>query len=1055
MLRAWLQSAGRTLTESQQSIADDAAVNCPLPLYVRLLASECSKCPSYCSPQELTLASSVEDLVITFLEQLEVRHGQKLVSHALAIITAARNGVSESELEDILSCNDEVLDDVYQYWTPPLRRLPPMLWLRIQADLGDYLVKRDSQGAGLLAWRHLPFHCVASSRYLDTENARVLAHSAISDYFLGQWAGGQLKPYVNKHGLMQLSDRGLPLQPLVFHEDPTSKKYNFRKLDELPYNLCLDGRLELLKSKVLCCYDFLRTKIECYSLSALLDDFQLAVGNYPDDRELNIMQETLRISGQSLDKRPHELAGQIIGRLRALLVNDDLPSLRDLCCKILQSHKCCLIPTSSCLTPPGLRLRMVLAGHNGEVKHVAASSDNATGLSVAEDQKLKHWDLKTGACLLTIRCVGNEIPVFVAFTHGNMCALVASRKGTVEVWQLLSGRQLFCISTLKKALQFSVSTNQQLLGTCSSRETGLWNTNTGSMIWKRHFEQIPCDLVIMSTTVVVAGSKGLLGLSIADGKDSIVQFDTMEDNVSCITAHHTDDKLYVLFIGLKNIHCYDVNTGDVCKVCCSGVKRAEKAVAIDDAAWLVLKNGQLVMVTKVGSSAVCIQHGYVTAFACHESSHIMTGSSSSLVCFFDLVNYCQEIQRISDDRMIPVDRIEVTQDDAVVGLGVYRSNKSVGESKKLTHLTVWAGTGELRKHFLIRYCVKRFTVLPQHRAVLLCHRRLVVVNLHNGNVEHKIQGQTGRYLYDISMDQCGHLVVLSKGRRNLKLVDVQQEKAITVIKVVEKTERRRLNSLLVSANGNVAVCCQETWSQDIGQGDNGLIYIVNLITRQAVFVIYPEQSYNFSGSSVSYSGELFALPMNGFVSRDVYSDDKHVYGFQLYSLSEKSKSHLLSNASAEPYRSHWCPSGLILITSWWDCSIRLWCCKTANLLSVLKQHKDVASKFIVSQDGRFFLSACESSADHQLLVWSTSDCTLVASFTPDECPEEVTMTATASSVAYRSATRGLVTLAFSSNFTQLSESSVSKVSCQSIEAEFSARAHFNADIDSDTDTDDC
>ena len=54
-------------------------------------------------------------------------------------MSAGRSGLMEAELEDILSCDDEVLNDVYQYWMPPLRRLPPLLIVRIKADLQQYL----------------------------------------------------------------------------------------------------------------------------------------------------------------------------------------------------------------------------------------------------------------------------------------------------------------------------------------------------------------------------------------------------------------------------------------------------------------------------------------------------------------------------------------------------------------------------------------------------------------------------------------------------------------------------------------------------------------------------------------------------------------------------------------------------------------------------------------------------------------------------------------------------------------------------------------------------
>ena len=57
----------------------------------------------------------------------------------------AHNGISEAELEDVLSCDDEVLNDVYTYWTPPIRRLPPLLLVRIRNDINQYIGKTFPQ----------------------------------------------------------------------------------------------------------------------------------------------------------------------------------------------------------------------------------------------------------------------------------------------------------------------------------------------------------------------------------------------------------------------------------------------------------------------------------------------------------------------------------------------------------------------------------------------------------------------------------------------------------------------------------------------------------------------------------------------------------------------------------------------------------------------------------------------------------------------------------------------------------------------------------------------
>ncbi len=97
---------------------------------------------SYTSLSAITLPESTESLIESIFAALEYKHGYILVSHALGYITCSGNiGLSENELEDILSCDEEVLQDVFQWWTPPIRRLPPLLWSRIRNELGPFLGK--------------------------------------------------------------------------------------------------------------------------------------------------------------------------------------------------------------------------------------------------------------------------------------------------------------------------------------------------------------------------------------------------------------------------------------------------------------------------------------------------------------------------------------------------------------------------------------------------------------------------------------------------------------------------------------------------------------------------------------------------------------------------------------------------------------------------------------------------------------------------------------------------------------------------------------------------
>ena len=109
----------------------------------------------------------------------------------------ASQGLTTNELEDILSCDDAVLHDVFQYWTPPIRRLPPLLWVRIRADLASYLVDRGADGTQITCWYHRQFYQAAVDRYLSDPAEKKRFHSAIADYFLGRNFVGNEIVYVS------------------------------------------------------------------------------------------------------------------------------------------------------------------------------------------------------------------------------------------------------------------------------------------------------------------------------------------------------------------------------------------------------------------------------------------------------------------------------------------------------------------------------------------------------------------------------------------------------------------------------------------------------------------------------------------------------------------------------------------------------------------------------------------------------------------------------------------------------------------------------------------
>lgn len=239
VIKMWMATACRDLSNYQWRLVANAIGKCSLPIFVKLVFAEICRWRSYTRPQDTHLASTVMDSIMMLFERIEKQHGRILVFHALAYITAAKSGLSESELEDLISLDDRVLDDVYQYHLPPVRRIPPLLWTRIRNDLPNYLSEREADGVNVMNWYHRQFRDTAKERYFKNMNMAIYFHSMIADYYLGIW-GGKPKPFkyteIQRHrfGLTDkegIADRKVPIQPLVFiNKEGKVTRYNLRKV---------------------------------------------------------------------------------------------------------------------------------------------------------------------------------------------------------------------------------------------------------------------------------------------------------------------------------------------------------------------------------------------------------------------------------------------------------------------------------------------------------------------------------------------------------------------------------------------------------------------------------------------------------------------------------------------------------------------------------------------------------------------------------------------------------------------------------------------------------
>jgi len=211
LLRLWLSHVQRTLQPSQRRVVITHFTRTGNPLYLSLAFEQARRWRPEEHPK---LAASVPRSIDGLLRQnaCRARHGAVLVGRSLGYLVAARNGLTETEILEVLSNDREVLHDFRRRSpdSPRSGQLPDIVWSRLVFDLEPYLTRRHSDGAALLGFYHRQFQDRVARRYgAGVEGER--SHRKLAAYFCA-------RPTL-------VSSKSGPSIP------------NRRKLSELPYQL--------------------------------------------------------------------------------------------------------------------------------------------------------------------------------------------------------------------------------------------------------------------------------------------------------------------------------------------------------------------------------------------------------------------------------------------------------------------------------------------------------------------------------------------------------------------------------------------------------------------------------------------------------------------------------------------------------------------------------------------------------------------------------------------------------------------------------------------------
>jgi len=410
LLDRWLADARRRVQPEQRRALLAGFTRSGLPLYLRLAFERARSWRSFDPPQPL--GDDVSAIIRQTFARLSdaANHGEPMIRRSLGYLTAAKEGLSEEEIVDVLSRDETVMADFRERSpnSPKADRLPLVIWSRLYYDLQPYLTERDGHGAAVLDFFHRQMRTVASMEYLDPPSRRE-RHRALAEYF---------------------GTRPDLLAPDV---------YNARKLTELPFQLRKTGMWDELEA-TLCDLAFVEAKCAAGLIYDLIADYQATVvtAGLPAEAKERIesFARFVRAQAHLLSTRPHLTFQQALnepdrtGPAQAaarLATSDTRPRLRRL--GKAQEESLC---------------EQTLYGHTSYVNGCDVSPDGTRIASAASDGEVKIWNAETGQEMLRLR--GATISMESCHYSPDGTRLVAgTRDGRVIVWDTTSGSEMWSV----------------------------------------------------------------------------------------------------------------------------------------------------------------------------------------------------------------------------------------------------------------------------------------------------------------------------------------------------------------------------------------------------------------------------------------------------------------------------------------------------------------------------------------------------------------------------------------------------------------------------------
>jgi WD40 repeat protein/Cdc6-like AAA superfamily ATPase len=452
-----LKGRNRSITNDQLTKVFKAVSQEPTVLYVNLSLYFLCKWNSYDDINQNSLTPTASALITQIFEDLEITYGKKLTETAFAFITFSRGGntihlrflfhfliliferfssfgllgVSDLEMQDLLSLSKGVLLETFQYFKLDTLRLPFHVWRRLKDAIRHLIIEKSSY---CIQWYHRQLWETAEIRY---DHLKTEVHQIMGKYF-----GGRIEPNV-------MSKRAIHSNPLILNDSPIwyeSAEINVRRVFETCFHYVHGGLYEwaieeICSFEIICAvaligdgFNFLQlVDLLCGKCTTTVQDIQL----------LNLLSR--------LTEYFHWLRKQ----LNTILVDprQKIPSTASAepSCSMVKKEflrylSVCErkginwlkeITLNGVNSPNGLQL--ILAGHTEEVFAIAWSNDSTRVASGSGDGKVKIWDGETGELCFTLEGHSSVVKCLAWNSDGTK---LVSGGMEIIIWCTITGQLL-------------------------------------------------------------------------------------------------------------------------------------------------------------------------------------------------------------------------------------------------------------------------------------------------------------------------------------------------------------------------------------------------------------------------------------------------------------------------------------------------------------------------------------------------------------------------------------------------------------------------------------